>query len=192
MKIGRALSLFLAAALLFATAQAQEKEKPKSMAGEKAMEMPKPGPEMTKWDWMAGKWNVTETHEKSEWGPGGTGKGTNVISLGPGGFSHVIVYNSAGPSGKFAGRGIMAWDPNAQVYKSVWTDNMTPGIMTMDCKEEGKVFSCTGESMNQGKKVTMRTKSTEMKPSGWTEVFETSTDGGPYAKMMTLEYKKAP
>jgi len=191
MKIGRVLSLVLGGAVLLGTAQAQEKEKPKSMAGEKAMEMPKPGPEMEKWKWMLGKWSVTETHEKSPWGPGGTGKGMMEVSPGPGGFSHTFTYNSMGPMGKFSGRGMNAWDPNDKVYRGTWADNMTPGIMISECREEGKDFVCAWESMMEGKKIKNRTRSTNPSPAGWTELFETSMDGGPYQKMMALEYKRA-
>jgi hypothetical protein len=65
-----------------------------------APEMPKPGKEMTDHRWMIGKWNVAETHEKSPWNPkGGTGKGVMTVTEGPGGFSHVVSYESKGPMG---------------------------------------------------------------------------------------------
>jgi hypothetical protein len=43
----------------------------------------------------------------------------------------------------------------------------------------------------QGKKMTMRSRATAPGPAGWTEVMEVSADGGPYNKMMTLEFKKS-
>jgi hypothetical protein len=52
--------------------QAQEREK-KPPAGGPAMEMAKPAPEMEKRKWVVGKWNVTETHEKSNWSAGWIG-----------------------------------------------------------------------------------------------------------------------
>ena len=155
------------------------------------MEMPKPGPEMEKMKWMVGKWNVTETHEKSPWGPGGPGKGTAVVTLGPGGFSQVMEYNSTGPAGKFTGHGVTAWDPNTKSYRGAWADSMTPGIMTMECKEEGKDVVCSGENMMDGKKMAMRSRAVNPNPAGWSEVMEISMDGGPYQKMISFEYKPA-
>lgn len=190
MRLGRVLALVLGGAVLGGSMQAQEPVE-KSPMGGPSMEMPKPGPEMEKWKWMVGKWNVTETHEKSEWSPGGTGKGTMVVSLGPGGFSHMSAYNSSGPAGKFAGHGMTAWDAEAKLYRSVWADSMTAGIMTMECREDGKDWVCSGETMMMGKKCTMRSRAVAPGPAGWTEVMESSTEAAPYVKMMTLEYKKA-
>lgn len=155
------------------------------------MEMPKPAPEMEKMKWMVGTWDVAETHEKSPWGPGGPGKGKSVVTLGPGGFSQVLEYNSTGPSGKFAGRGLTAWDPNTKSYRGAWTDSMTPGIMVMDCKEEGQDLVCNGESMMDGKKMAMRSRAVNPSPAGWSEVMEISVDGSPYQKMISFQYKPA-
>lgn len=191
MRMGRVLALVLGGAVLCTAAQAQDPEKPKAPAGDPAMEMPKPGPEMEKMKWMVGKWNVTETHEKNDFGPGGPGKGTMVFSLGPGGFSHTFSYSSTGPMGKFSGHGMTAWDAEAKLYRNVWADSMTPGIMTMECREDGKDWVCSGEAVMMGKKCTMRFRSIAPGPAGWTEVMEVSTEGGPYNKMITFEYKKA-
>lgn len=155
------------------------------------MEMPKPGPEMEKYKWMIGKWSVSETHEKSEFGPGGPGKGTAVFSLGPGGFSHIMDYNATGPMGKFSGRGVTAWDPETKSYRGAWVDSMSPGIWTMACREEGKDFVCSVEGAMDGKKMAMRSRAMNLSPAGWTEVMEMSVDGSPYQKAMTVEYKPA-
>lgn len=156
-----------------------------------APEMPKPGKEMTDHKWMVGKWNVAETHEKSDWGPGGPGKGHMTVTEGPGGFSHIFMYDSKGPMGAYSGRGMMAWNDSMKSYQSTWADNTTPGIMMTTCKWEGKDMVCSGEGEMQGQKFWMRTRATDPKPSGWTEVFEHSTDGTNWKKMMTLEYKPA-
>jgi hypothetical protein len=176
--------------MLGASMHAQERERKPAARGS-AIEMAKPAPEMEKWKWVVGKWNVTETHEKSDWSPGGIGKGTSVIALGPGGHSQIITYNSTGPTGRGSAHGIIAWDPAAKIYRSVWADSMTPGILTMDCREEGKDRVCSGESMMQGKKLVMRSRSIAPNPGGWTEVIEMSTNGGPFTKMRTFEFNKA-
>jgi hypothetical protein len=186
MNVGRILVLAFAVAGLCSAAAADEKK-----ADEKkmAMEMPKPGPEMESMKWMVGKWAVVETHEPGPMGPGGKGAGSMTVMLGPGGFSHIMSYESKGPMGSFNGHGVSAWDPNKKKFVGSWTDSMTPGLMTSECAWEGKDMTCTGENMMNGQKASMRTTSKNVAASGWTEVFELSVAGGPYQKMMTLEYK---
>lgn len=120
--------------------------------GGPALEMATPAPEMEKRKWVLGTWSVTETHEISDESPGGIGNGRSVITLGPGGHSQIIAYNSTGPVRVFSGHGIIAWDPGAKIYRSAWTDSMTPGMITMDCREEGKDWVCSGESVMHGKR----------------------------------------
>jgi hypothetical protein len=189
MTLGRVLVLFLGGTALGGSMLAQERER-KPAAGEPAVEMAKPAPAMEKRKWVVGKWSVSETHEKNDWSPGGTGKGTSVIALGPGGYSQIITYTSTGPAGKFSGHGIIAWDPEVKIYRSAWADSATPGIVTTDCREEGRDWVCSGESMMQGKKVAVRSRSIAPNPAGWTEVTEMSTNGGPFTKVRTLEFKR--
>lgn len=189
MKLHKVVTVTVLAAAFFLWPEGTRGQQEKPQAA--TMEMPKPAPEMEKIKWMVGRWAVTETHEKSPWGPGGPGKGTMVVSLGPGGFSQVAEYNSIGPSGKFSGRGISAWDPDAKVHRGAWTDSMTPGMMMMECREEGKDFVCSGENTMQGKKMAMRSRATNPSPSGWSEVMEVSMDGGPWQKMISFQYKRA-
>lgn len=188
MRLGRILSLVLSGAVLGACMQAQEREKTPP-AGVPALEMARPAPEMEKRKWVVGTWNVTETHERSDWSPGGIGEGMSVIALGPGGHSQIITYHSTGLTGKFSGHGMIAWDPESKVYRSAWTDSMTPGIVMMDCREEGRDWVCFGESMMQGKRMAMRSRSIAPNPAGWTEVMETSTDGGPFTRVRTFEFR---
>jgi hypothetical protein len=178
MRLGRVLILVLGGGVAGASMLAQQREN-------------KPAPQMDKRKWVVGRWNVTETHEKSDSSPGGIGKGTSVVALGPGGHSQIITYNSTGPTGEFSGHGIIAWDPDAKVYRSAWTDNMTPGILATDCREEGKDWVCSGASVMQGKKIAMRSRSIAPNPAGWTEVMEMSTDGGQFTKMRTFEFNRA-
>jgi hypothetical protein len=162
------------------------------VAAAQAPEMPKPGKEMTDHKWMVGKWSVSETHEKSPWNPaGGTGKGVMTVTEGPGGFSHIVSYESKGPMGAYSGRGVMAWNDATKVYQSTWADNATPGLMLSTCTADGKDLVCKGDAEFQGQKFQTRTRAVDPKPSGWTEIFENSTDGTNWMKVMTLEYKPA-
>jgi hypothetical protein len=180
MKVRHMLIVALAAVAFSFAAFAQEKP---------AMEMPKPAPEMENFKWMVGKWKVAETHEPGPMGPGGKGSGTMTVTLGPGGLSHIMSYESKGPMGKFTGHGITAWDPDKKKFVGSWTDSMTPGLMTSECAVEGKDMTCTSEGTMHGQKMLMRTTAKNVSPSGWTEVFEMAMGNEPLKKMMTLEYK---
>ena len=171
--------------------QAQEGVKEPASA-ESALAVARPAPEMEKRKWVLGTWSVTETHEKSDWSPGGIGKGTSVIASGPGGHSQIISYTSTGPNGKYSGHGIIAWDLEARVYRSAWADSASRGMITMDCREEGKDWVCSGESMLHGKKLAMRSRSIAPNPAGWKEVTEMSTNGGPFTKVRTFEFTRPP
>ena len=191
MTLGRFATVVLAGAVLGASMHAQEREK-KPPGGGPAIEVAKPAPEMEKRKWVVGTWNLTETHEKSDWSPGGIGKGTSVIALGPGVDSRRSSRTTRpGPPGGTRGHGIVAWDAEAKIYRSAWADSITPGMVTMDCREEGKDWVCSGESMTQGKKVATRSRSIAPNLAGWTEVMEMSRDGGPFTKMRTFEFKRA-
>jgi Protein of unknown function (DUF1579) len=189
MRLGVSI-LVLTGAMVGSLMQAQQPER-KLPASRPATDMAKPAAEMQKREWVVGKWNVTETHERSDWSPGGTGKGTSVITLGPGGHSQLITYHSTGPAGKFSGHGVIAWDPEARIYRSAWADSLTRGIVTMDCREDGKDWVCSGDSMMQGKRIAMRSRSIGPSPAGWTEVTEMSIEGGPFTKIRTFAFSRA-
>jgi hypothetical protein len=185
-----AAALVLAGAVLATSMQAHQRQSERT--ADRAVTQPaKPAPEMEKRHWVVGKWSVTERHEKSDSSPGGTGKGTSVIALGPGGYSQTITYHSLGPNGNFSGHGIIAWDPEAKIYRSAWTDSMTPGIVLANCRDEGKDWVCSGESMMRGKKTVTRSRSIAPNPAGWVEVTEVSIDGGPFMKVRTFEFTRA-
>jgi hypothetical protein len=190
MTLARVATVLLAGAVLGASMHAQVREKtpPQRRA---VIDSVKPAAEMENRTWMVGEWAVTETHEKSDSSAGGIGHGTSVIALGPGGFSQIFTYNSTGPAGKYSGHGIIAWDPRARIFRSVWTDNMTPGIVTTDCRADDKDLVCSGESVMEGRNVAVRSRSIAPNPSGWTEVIEMSMDGGPFRKVRTFAFRKA-
>jgi hypothetical protein len=190
MTLRGASTLILAATVLAISVEAQQREDER-ITDRVTVEKPKPAPEMEKRKWVVGRWSVTERHEKGDSSPGGIGKGMSVVALGPGGHSQTITYDSTGPGGTFSGHGIIAWDPNARLYRSAWTDSMTPGIVVMDCRDEGTDWVCSGESMMGGKRIATRSRSIAPNPGGWVEVTEVSTDGGPFTKVRTFEFTRA-
>jgi Protein of unknown function (DUF1579) len=156
--------------------------------------MAKPGPEIEKVNkLLGGKWTTTEKFEPSDFMPqGGSGSGMEQMHPGPGGLSLIADYQSKpGPMGAFRGHGVMTWDPKEQAYKSYWFDNMTAGSFVETGKWEGDNLVFTGDMEMMGKKMSLRQVYTDIKPSSFTWYEESSTDGGPTKRVMTLTYKKA-
>lgn len=141
---------------------------------------------------MNGTWAVTEKMEPSPMAPkGGEGKGTAVITSGPGGVS-IMNYKSTGAMGKFEGMEVLTWDRAAGVYKSFWVDSHDVAGSTSTGKMEGDKLVFTGETVGpDGKAMSMRRTVTHTSPSEWTMVMEGSTDGGTtWTKHLTVTGKK--
>lgn len=113
-------------------------------AGQQGGGPPAPAPEVTKMKWMVGSWNVTETHEKSPWSPGGTGKGTNVVTIGPGGHSYYFDYKSAGPMGNYVGKGLSTWDPNEKAFARSGPTTSRPDSHSPNAGRKGRTSSARG------------------------------------------------
>ncbi len=174
---------------------AQKKTEKAKPAGAGAMPMPKPSPEMTKLiKTLAGTWNTSEKMEPSEFAPqGGTSKGRAVLRPGPGGLSLVEDYQSEGSTGKFRGHGVFWWDDKAKAYTGIWCDNMTPkgcdNAGTSKWEGEQLVGHMEGEMM--GKKTTMKGVYSNITPTSFTFTMDSSMDGSPMKRTMTIEYTKA-
>jgi hypothetical protein len=160
-----------------------------------SMPMPKPTPEMTKMiKMMAGTWTVTEKHDPNPMMPnGGTGKGSAVLTPGPGGMSLTEKYHSSGAMGSFSGLGTFWWDPKAQLYRGVWCDNMTPnGCDTSGTtKWEGDKLVGTMEGEMNGQKMMSRFTYSDFKPNSFVMTMEMGPDSSKMQKAMTVTYTKA-
>ncbi len=165
-------------------------------AGDMAMPMPKPDPQMTKLiKMMAGSWTVTEKSNPSPMMPkGGSGKGTAIFTPGPGNLSLVEKYHSSGMmGGSFNGLGVFWWDAKAQAYKGLWCDTMTPGGCdgsgTTKWEGDNLVGMMEGE-MNGQKMVTKFTYS-DWKPNSFVMKMESGPTTSQMQEMMTITYTKA-
>ena len=166
--------------------------KPKEQMG---MPMPKPAPEMTKMiKMMAGSWTVTEKSDPNPMMPkGGTGKGTAVLTPGPGGMSLTEKYHSTGAMGSFNGSGTFWWNPKAQVYRGVWCDNMSPNGCddSGSSKWEGDKLVGTMQGEVNGQKMMTRFTYSDFKPNSFVMTMEMGPDAGKLQKAMTVTYTKA-
>jgi hypothetical protein len=184
----RSLTAILAAALLCLSAAAQEKSTPKKSAP--MPPMPKPAPEMNELRQLAGNWTSDEQYEANPMSPAGTGSGTNVARLGPGGFSILMEQRSKGTMGNFSGHGVYSWDPAEKIYKVAWVDSMTPGIASETGKKEGDTLVFTGSAMVNGKKVALRDVWSDFTPTSHT-LTSYANDGTGEKKVMTVKFTKA-
>ena len=159
------------------------------------MPMPKPSPEMEKLSKMiVGTWATAETFDVSEMMPkGGKGHGTAVVKAGPGGLMLMEDYHSKGGMGAFAGHGVFWWDDKAQGYRSVWCDNTTPSGCSVENgvgKWEGDQLVWYDEQEMMGKKEKMR-EVMAGNSSSFMFTMNSSEDGGPEKRVMTIKYTKA-
>lgn len=190
MKTAR-LTVILAIGFLCFAAFAQDKSAPKKKADAAAsMPMPQPAPEMKELRDLIGTWSTAETMEPMPWMPsGGKSTGTNIVRLGPGGFSVLMEQNSKGMMGSFRGHGVITWDPNEKVYKMVWADSMTPGVVIETGRIQRDALVYTGETFMMGKKVSIRDVISERTPASYT-MTSYMNDGSGEKKMMTIKFTK--
>ncbi len=169
--------------------------KPKAAKAKEEMAMPKPAPEMTKMiKMMAGTWTVTERDEPSPMTPkGGSGKGTAVLTPGPGGLWLTEKYHSTGTMGTFTALGTFWWDPKAQLYRGVWCDNGTPNgcDASGSTKWEADKLVGTVEGEMNGQKMVTRFTYSDFKPDSFFMTIEMGPDASKLQKAMTLTYAKA-
>lgn len=208
--LSRVFAVLAALALFASPVPAQEKPEAKKAAGASkqakeagkkptAQGMPKmvkPSPEIQKLiKTFGGAWTATEKVESSEFVPqGGSGTGTDIVKAGPGGNSLVSDYYSKGPMGSFTGHGIIYWDPKRKVYSSVWCDSMSPEGCEVGAsgKWEGNDLVFDAESEMMGKKFRSKQVYTDIQPDSYTFYIDSSADGGPMKRFLTINYTRKP
>ena len=125
-------------------------------------------------------------------GPAGTGRGTGRVTLGPGGLSILIDYQSkAGHMKGFHGSGVLAWDEVSKSYKQAWVDNMMPMMLVGTGHWEGEKFIMESEGSMMGKPFKGRDEFTDFGKDGFTLTSFMSMDGSPMMKVMTLKHRHA-
>ncbi|MFN2385200.1 MAG: hypothetical protein ABR576_02765 [Thermoanaerobaculia bacterium] len=157
-----------------------------------AVEALVPSPEMRKLEWMVGSWQVLETHETRDWGPSGGGRGSQTVSLGPGGFSLLTDYRSSGPQGQISGHGILTWDTEKRGYALYLADSVTPGVIELTCLWRKEDLVCDGRAQFLGTPIFVRWTMSEIGANSYSGTFETSVDGRSYRPAVMLRYTRSP
>ncbi len=154
-------------------------------------EAPKPGPEMAKLQPFIGSFRVDEHYEAGPWGAASQGAGFNHITAGPGGFSILINYTTlSGVMHGMKGHGVLGWDDGAKTYRQVWTDSMGPVIAESTGAWEGDTLVMRTDGTMMGKPYKEEDVFSNITPEGFTLTASFAFEGGPMAKMMTLNHHR--
>jgi len=145
-------------------------------------------------DTFTGMWKIVATVEKSAWFPNaGTSIGRSDIRSGPAGNSLVERSRSHGVMGIYAGVGLVWWDDKAAAYKGMWCDTLSPdgcdSTGSGQWQTDGTLVFTSQMDMGQSK-VQVKETYSGISADAFTFTVETSTDGGPMAKMMTIQYTR--
>jgi len=138
-----------------------------------------------------GRWRVTIRTEPGKSLPeGGIDKGVMTIRKGPGGFSIVQDFWSRGAGGYTLGQSYTWWHGSANVYKSVWCDNMQ-GCVEFTTAIAGNAWTVELDGEADGKKVHTTIHATMSADHGSIhEEVASSYDGGPARTETISEYKR--
>ena len=178
------LVTLLTGAMLCVPAFAQKKVD-KKVSVPPSMQAPKPAPEMKELTYLVGTWTTDEKFEATPFGPAGTATGTNTVRLGPGGFTVIMEQRSKGSLGVFSGHGVMTWDPVEKVYKTAWSDSMTPGVLITTGRKEGDKIVYTAEATMMGKKMAFKDVVSDRTPTSYV-LTSYINDGSGEKKTMTI------
>lgn len=143
---------------------------------------------------MVGAWTTAETAPPSEMMPqGGTGSGEALIHRGPAGNSLMQAYHSQSAMGKFAGHGIIWYEPQAKGYKNIWCDSMTPGgcaVFDGIGNWEGDKLVFSGKQDMMGKTEQVKETISDITPNSFTFTIESGPDANSMKNFMTIKYTK--
>jgi hypothetical protein len=190
MRHARVLLCTLAAAAITLGAGAQDKPSgpPPGMPP-----LPKPGPEHAVLKADEGTWDATVEMMAPPGAPAPpASKGTETNTL-MGGMWLVTDFKGDMMGMPFTGHGIAGWDATKKKYVTVWTDNMSPALMTGESTYDAGKKTMTGymEGPDMTGKVSKMKSTTEWKDVD-TRVFTmfASMPDGKEVPTMRITYKR--
>jgi hypothetical protein len=155
------------------------------------MEMPKPGPEVKKLDFMAGSWTLDADVKASPMGPGGKVTETENCEWMDGGF-FLVCHNDYASKimGNGKGLSVMGYSNDAKAY-TYREFNSWGEFGDSKGQLDGDTLTWTSEekmgAMTMKAKFTMKTIS----PAAYTFTYETSPDGTKWTTIMDGKATKA-
>jgi len=140
---------------------------------------PKPGPEHKKLEYFVGNWTVESEIKANEFVPAGKTVGTEIGTLGPGGF-----YVESRAEGQFGTRlAIIAYDSHAKVYTSYYASSL--GLVgTATGTVNGNTWTWMVEDKYAGQSVKGRTTNTTLSPTEYAFKYEMADGKGGYTTIL--------
>ncbi len=146
---------------------------------------PKPGPEVQKLAYFAGRWNEVVDMKPSPMGPGGRMTVSSSCEWFSGGFFLVCRSDGTGPAGATHGLGILGYNTESKRYTYYSIDNsgMSGPVAYGDLA--GDTWTWTVEDTMGGQQVKSRFTIKQVSQDSYTWTWEMAMGAGPSAVMAT-------
>jgi hypothetical protein len=147
------------------------------------MPMPKPAPELSKLDYLAGDWNTEADLKPSPMGPGGKMTATDQFHWMEGKFFLVLDSKFKGSIGDGMSLAVMSYDPDKKVYTyneydSMGQANHSEGTIA------GDTWTWTSDQNMGGQMFKGRYTMKVVSPTAYTFKYEMSQDGTNWTNVM--------
>ncbi len=147
------------------------------------MPMPKPAPELSKLDYLAGDWVTDGDLKPSPMGPGGKMSSTDHVQWMDGKFFLVMHSKFTGAMGDGSAMAVMGYDPEKKVYtyneyNSMGQVNHSEGTVT------GDTWNWTSDENMGGQSFKGRYTMKVVSPTSYTFMYEMSKDGTNWMPVM--------
>jgi len=145
--------------------------------------IPKPAPEVSKLDYLAGDWITEGDLKPSPMGPGGKMTSTDHVQWMEGKFFLVLHSNFKGAIGDGTALAVMGYDPDKKVY--TYNEYNSMGQIThSEGTVSGDTWSWIGDDSTGGQTFKGRYTMKAFSPTSYTFKFEMSQDGTTWTTVM--------
>ncbi|HEY4933191.1 MAG TPA: DUF1579 family protein [Terriglobales bacterium] len=154
-----------------------------ALAATAQMPMPKPAPELSKLDYLAGDWISDGDMKPSPMGPGGKMSSVDHVQWMEGNFFLVMHSKFKGAMGDGTALAVMGYDPDKKVftyneYNSMGQINHSEGTVS------GDTWSWTSDENMGGQTLKGRYTMKVLSPTSYTFKYEMSQDGTTWTTAM--------
>lgn len=147
------------------------------------MPMPKPAPELSRLDYLAGKWVTEGDMKPGPMGPGGKMSSDDEAQWQEGKFFLVLHSKFKGAMGDGTSLAIMGYDPEKKAYTYNEYNSMGQANKSLGTVD-GKTWSWTSDENFGGQSFKGRYSMTEQSPTAYTFKYEISPDGKDWTLVM--------
>ncbi len=146
---------------------------------------PKPGPEVQKLAYFAGRWNETADMKPSPMGPGGKMTVASSCEWFSGGFYLVCRGDGTSPSGPTHGLGILGYSTETKRYTYYGIDNSGMGGGVSYGDVAGDTWTFQAEDQVGGQTMKSRYTIKQVSADSYTWTWEMAMGSAPFAVMAT-------